>query len=176
MKNMLLENIEYRVELTRFGVWRRFMYPTGAYFSEYKTRASIFGLPIIHFTRGICPETGRRITAKGIFACGRLAVGVFSIGQASAGLFSIGQLTLGLLFGLGQAAFGFTAFGQAAGGMAAGVGQLASGWICVAQMGIGKYVLAQMGAGTYVWSVYRADLEAVNFFQTVFETIIALFP
>jgi hypothetical protein len=28
MKNLLLENVEYKIETTNFGVWRRYLYPT----------------------------------------------------------------------------------------------------------------------------------------------------
>jgi len=40
MKNLLLENVEYKIETTDFGVWRRFVYPTGAYFAEFKSHAT----------------------------------------------------------------------------------------------------------------------------------------
>lgn len=36
MKNLLLENVEYKIETTNLGVWRRYLYPTGAYFAEFK--------------------------------------------------------------------------------------------------------------------------------------------
>jgi len=28
MKNLLLENVEYKIETTSFGSWRRYVYPT----------------------------------------------------------------------------------------------------------------------------------------------------
>ena len=31
MKNVLLENVEYQIDKTSFGVWRRYLYPTGAF-------------------------------------------------------------------------------------------------------------------------------------------------
>ena len=61
MKNLLLENVEYKIETTNFGVWRRFVYPTGAYFAEFKSHAAFWGLPLLHYTRGKCPETGKQI-------------------------------------------------------------------------------------------------------------------
>lgn len=95
MKNLLLENVGYRIETTNFGVWRRFVYPTGAYFAEFKSDATFWGLPLFHYTRGKCPETGRRIIAKGVIAVGRLATGIVAIGHASFGLIAIGQLAYG---------------------------------------------------------------------------------
>ena len=35
MANLLLEDIEYLVEDTPRGVWRRYLYPTGARFEEF---------------------------------------------------------------------------------------------------------------------------------------------
>ena len=102
MKNLLLENVEYKIEETRLGVWRSFLFPSGAYFAEFKTHKTFFGLPLLHYTRGICPETGRRVVAKGVVAVGRLASGIVAIGQASFGLIAIGQLAVSILFGSGR--------------------------------------------------------------------------
>ena len=114
MKNLLLESVEYQEERTRKGVWRRFLYPNGTLYAEYRSHATWAGLPLVHFTRGICPETGRRKTAKGVLAVGRKAMGIVAVGQAAAGVVAVGQLGLGLLFGVGQAATGLHALGQVA--------------------------------------------------------------
>jgi hypothetical protein len=107
MKNILLENVEYQIDKTSFGVWRRYLYPTGAFFAEFKSHRTLLGLPLLHYTRGICPETGKCVKAKGIVAVGRIAAGIVAIGQASFGVIAIGQLALSLLFGIGQAAGGW---------------------------------------------------------------------
>ena len=167
MKNLLLEKVEYKVETTNFGVWRRFLYPNGAYFVEFKSHAIFFGLPLLHYTRGKCPETGKRVVAKGVIAVGRLAMGILAIGHASFGVIAIGQLGLGLLLGLGQGATGLYAIGQAAIGLMFGLGQMATGEIAIGQVAYGTYVLAQVGYGDYVWSMNRADPEAVLFFKSL---------
>src|SRR5262249_1143478 len=92
MKNLLLEPIEDQVEETRRGVWRRYLYPTGQLFEEFTSHRRVFGLPLLHFTRGKSPETGKRITARGFIAIGRFAVGVIAIGHVAAGLLAVGQL------------------------------------------------------------------------------------
>ena len=173
MKNLLLENVEYQMETTNFGVWHRFVYPNGAYFAEFKSHAIFFGLPLLHYTRGKCPETGRRVVAKGVIALGRLAMGILAIGQASFGIIAIGQAGLGLLLGLGQGATGLYAIGQAAIGLMFGLGQIATGEIAIGQLAYGKYVLAQIGYGDYVWSMKRADPEAVTFFKSLFTRYIS---
>ncbi|MDY6836789.1 MAG: hypothetical protein SWH78_02340 [Thermodesulfobacteriota bacterium] len=167
MRNLLLDDIEYRVEKSRLGVWRRYLYPTGAYFAEFKSHRHFFGLPLVHYTRGICPETGKRIVAKGVVAVGRLATGILAIGHASFGVIAIGQLGLGVLVGVGQASTGLAALGQVAIGAFLGLGQLATGYVAIGQVGIGGYVLAQIGLGEHVWSQRHADIEAVEFFRSL---------
>ncbi len=164
MKNMLLQDVEYRVDDTPRGQWRRFAYPTGEYFEEYTSHAKVAGWPLVHFTRGRCPETGRRIVAKGIIAVGRVAVGGLAIGQASFGLLAIGQLAIGLVFGLGQLATGMVAIAQFAIAVSLAVGQFGIGRVVVAQFGIGQYVLAQRGFGSHVWDVKGASESAREFF------------
>lgn len=169
MKNMLLENPEYKITKTGFGVWRSFMYPTGACFSEFKSHKTIFGLPLVHYTRGICPETGRRVIAKGIIGVGRIASGFIAIGQAAFGIIAIGQLAVGILLALGQAGIGICSVGQLAVGLAFGMGQFATGYACIAQFGFGKYVLAQAGFGEFVWSAKRKDPQALEYFKMLME-------
>ncbi|HEX8202856.1 MAG TPA: hypothetical protein VF590_20435, partial [Isosphaeraceae bacterium] len=125
VRNLLLDKVEYKIDETPLGVWRRFLYPSGELFEEFTAHRRYLGLPLVHYTRGRCPETGKRIVARGIIAIGRLALGVVAIGHASAGLAAIGQLGLGLVFGLGQATTGLIALGQLALGGLVGVGQLA---------------------------------------------------
>src|SRR3954468_16021080 len=116
-QNLLLENIQYVYEETSRGVWRSFVYPSGARFAEYRTHRTWGNLPLVHYTYGRCPETGKRITARGVIAVGRFAHGMIAIGQVSMGLIAIGQLSLGVLFCFAQAAFGACCIGQAAFGM-----------------------------------------------------------
>jgi hypothetical protein len=74
MQNVLLENVEFQIDKTLFGVWRHYLSPTDAFFAEFKAHRTLFGLPPLHYTRGICPETGKRLVAKGIVAVGRDAL------------------------------------------------------------------------------------------------------
>ncbi len=167
MKNMLLEKVDYKFDRTYFGTWRRYVYETGARFAEFKSHDGIPGLPFIHYTAGICPETGKRVVAKGVIAVGRKAVGVIAIGQAAAGLLALGQLAVGAI-ALGQAAFGVAAIGQLAIAMLFGLGQVATGYVAIGQFALGYYTLAQFGFGEHVWSTRGADPEAVEFFRSFF--------
>jgi hypothetical protein len=167
MKNLLLEPVEYKVEETRRGVWRRFLYPDGQLFEEFTSHRRLFGLPLLHFTRGKSPETGKRVTARGFIAVGRFAVGVIALGQVAVGILALGQLALGLLLGLGQASTGIVAVGQLAVGTVFGLGQFAVGYVTIGQFAAGKYVLAQMGFGEHVWDTRGVAPAAQRFFESL---------
>jgi hypothetical protein len=167
-ENLLLKEIEYQWEETVLGTWRRFVYPNGSLFAEFKSHGHFGPLPILHYTHGKCPETGRRIVAHGFIAIGRLARGVIAIGHASVGIIAIGQLAIGLGFGLGQAATGVLAIGQLGLGAYFGLGQIATGHIAIGQVAVGGYVLAQCGFGTHVWdAAHGVDATAKAFFSPV---------
>jgi hypothetical protein len=167
MRNVLLENPDYKIEQTGLGAWRHYGYENGMSFHEFTSNTTWHGLPFIHYTSGISPETGRHVIAKGVIAVGRMACGIIAIGQASIGIIAIGQLAIGLLFGLGQLTSGVAALGQAAIGFYFGLGQLATGYIAIGQLALGKYVLAQFGFGEYVLSMMRQDPQAIEFFKTL---------
>jgi hypothetical protein len=149
-ENLLLKEIEYQWEETALGTWRRYVYPNGSLFSEFKSHGHFGPMPILHYTYGKCPETGKRIVAHGFIAIGRLARGVIAFGHASVGIIAIGQLAIGLVFGLGQACTGAIAVGQVALGVLFGFGQVATGYVAIGQIAIGTYALAQFGVGTHV--------------------------
>ncbi|HET6440275.1 MAG TPA: hypothetical protein VFG59_19580 [Anaeromyxobacter sp.] len=167
MRNLLLEPVEYRTEQTAFGTWRSFMFPTGAVYQEFTSHRTVMGMPFLHYTAGVCPETGRRRVARGFIAVGRRAVGVIAVGQMAVGAVAIGQAGIGLLLGLGQLTCGLLAVGQAALGFGMGIGQLATGWVAVGQLALGHWVLAQIGLGAHAWLPRHADPAAVEFFRSL---------
>lgn len=171
MSNLLNEPPDYQITETRLGVWRRYLYPNGELFAELTSHGTLLGLPWLHYTRGRSPETGARVTARGVIAVGRVATGVIAVGQAAFGVLAIGQIGVGALLGLGQAAAGWNAVGQVALGLGYGIGQVATGAVVVAQIGLGARVLAQIGWGDAVWSPDRQDPEAVEYFRTLWEQI-----
>lgn len=174
-RNVLFEKVEYKIEKTNFGQWRKHMTPVGSYYAEFTSHASMFGLPLFHYTRGINPETGKRKIAVGVVAVGRVAAGGIAIGQASFGIIAIGQLAIGLALGFGQLATGAWAVGQLAIGGLFGAGQLASGVTAIGQLAVGKYLLCQIGFGEFVWSPERADPEAVTHFNELYSNVRELF-
>jgi hypothetical protein len=167
MDNLLLQNVEYKIDETPRGVWRRFLYPTGELYEEFTSHRRLLGLPLVHYTRGRCPETGKRKTAKGVIAVGRVAVGVVAVGQMATGFIAIGQLALGVLFGLGQAATGAACLGQLALAAGFGLGQFVTGHVAIGQFAFGHYVLAQLGVGVHVWDTQGTDPAAEQFFRSL---------
>ena len=121
MPNTFLEKIEYKIEETAMGTWMRYGYENGTSFHEFKSHIGWMGLPLIHYTYGRNPATGRRVVAKGVIAIGRIACGIIAIGQAA----------IGVYFGLGQLAIGQIA-----------IGQFAYGKYVLAQIGFGENVLS----------------------------------
>ena len=163
--NLLHQDVDYAWTETNLGSWRRYMYSDGSMFAEFTSHARAGQIPVIHITWGKCPETGRRIPAVGIVAIGRRATGAVAIGQLAVGLIAIGQLALGVVLGLGQASTGIVAVGQAVLAAAVGIGQIVySGYMTIAQLGMGQYVLAQLGYGQHVIDSRGVDLAAKEFF------------
>ncbi len=163
-RNMMFEPVDYFIEQTDWGVWRRFVYENGQRFAEFTSHARCGELPLVHYTYGKCPETGKRIVAHGVIAIGRLAWGIIAIGQASLGVIAVGQLAIGLAFGLGQAATGAVCVGQLALGAIFGLGQFTTGQVAIGQFAFGRFVLAQFGLGQHVIDMRGADATAKQFF------------
>jgi hypothetical protein len=166
-RNLLLEKIEYRIDETRFGVWRRFLYPNGDLFEEFTAHERLWGLPLVHYTRGQVPGDGQADRRPG--RPGRRSSGGGRGGDRPCvvGIIAIGQLAVGLLFGLGQAATGLFALGQLALAAVVGLGQFATGYVAIGQLGFGRYVLAQIGAGQHIWDMRAASPVARAFFRSL---------
>lgn len=103
-----------------------YTYPGYRY--EYRSKAEIFGWPLIHIASGINPETGAPLVAKGILAIGNFAIGVIALGAIAIGVFTVAGIGVGLFvlsgIALGAVAFGGLSFGifLAVGGLAISVG------------------------------------------------------
>ena len=103
---------------------------------EYRSKRRLFGLPLLHITGGIDPETGKWREAHGFVAVGGRARGVFAFGVVARGCFAFGGVAMGLV-AFGGMGLGLVSFGG-----------LALGW-----HDIGAIVLAQQGYGAIVYAV-----------------------
>ncbi len=94
---------------------------------EYRSAATVFGLPLVHIASGRDPNGTRMRLASGIIAIGDaaigvVAIGVFPFGGITIGPFGIGLVSIGgVVFGLFTAIGGVAAGGFAVGGIAAGL-------------------------------------------------------
>jgi hypothetical protein len=109
---------------------------------EWKSKARLCGLPLVHIAFGRDQKTGRLLAAKGIIAIGQFGLGVISIAQFGVGIVTVAHFGIGGLFCLAQFAAGIAAVGQFAAGIAFGLGQFATGYAAIAQYGWGNFVLA----------------------------------
>jgi hypothetical protein len=60
---------------------------------EYKSKATMFGLPVLHISFKYRPDRVP-VPAKGIIAIGQFACGLVTISQFGLGLISLGQFTI----------------------------------------------------------------------------------
>ena len=77
---------------------------------EYKSNATLFGLPLLHISFKYKP-TKRPIPAKGIIAIGQFACGIFTLSQFGIGVASISQFTIAG-FALAQFAVAYSLVAQ----------------------------------------------------------------
>ena len=93
---------------------------------EWKSKAHIFGLPLVHVAVGRDAK-GKLRVAKGVIAIGQFGIGVITIAQFGvAGLFGIGQF-MAAPIAIGQFAGGLVAIGQFALGAFYGLGMFGTG-------------------------------------------------
>ena len=121
---------------------------------EYKSRRTLFGLPLIHINLG----QGGVHWARGVIAVGNLATGLLlAAGGLSTGLVSLGGVSLGLL-ALGGVAAGVLSalggvalsFGLAVGGAAIGGAYAMGGAATASQIAAGGAASAHIAIGDAV--------------------------
>lgn len=131
---------------------------------EYKSKTTLFGLPLVHISFGMDPLTGRPKIAKGIIAIGNMAVGLFSAGGFAMGGVTFGGFSVGLLSCGGFA----LALLVAVGGFAAGGlswGGFAVGGIALGGFSAGYYAYGGVAYGAHTLSSLGQDPAAVAFFH-----------
>ena len=137
---------------------------------EYRSRATLFGLPLVH-CRGAKRPGEKMKPAVGWIAFGEIACGVlFASGGVAVGGISVGGLGFGIIsiggFGIGLMAFGGLALGAVAMGGAA-IGLMASGGIAIAwHAAIGGMAAAhELACGGSALALHANDDAAREFFR-----------
>jgi tRNA A-37 threonylcarbamoyl transferase component Bud32 len=130
---------------------------------DYRSKATLFGLPWLHVTSGIDPQTGQVRVAKGIIAIGDRAKGVVAFGGAAMGGFAFGGLAIGV-FAFGGCAIGLVAFGGMAIALLAAVGGGAIAPIAMGGGAIGYLAFGGAAIGAHVLDGVTKDPLARQFF------------
>jgi len=89
---------------------------------EYKSKLTLFGLPLVHVSFKYRPNRVP-VVAKGVIAIGQFACGIVTISQFGVGLVSISQFTVAG-FALAQLALGYSIIAQIGLYVHAGRGQV----------------------------------------------------
>ena len=150
------EAAKEQAEVERVVVEKHYHYETWHY--EYKSRRTLWGLPLVHVNL-----SGRGLTwARGIVAIGNVATGLVAVGCFAAGLLSIGAICLGLLviagFALGLVSIGCISVGALA------FGGVALGYLVVGGSCFGVYAVGGAAGATdiAIGASAAADLLAVG--------------
>jgi hypothetical protein len=77
---------------------------------EYKSRLTMWGLPLLHISFKFRPNR-RPVVAKGVIAIGQFACGIVTISQFGVGVISVSQFTVAV-FALAQFAFAYSLIAQ----------------------------------------------------------------
>jgi hypothetical protein len=77
---------------------------------EYKSKAELFGLPLLHVSFKYRPNRVP-VVAKGVIAIGQFAMGLITISQFGIGIISISQFTIAV-FALAQFAAAYSLIAQ----------------------------------------------------------------
>lgn len=143
---------------------------------EYKSKRTIWGMPLVHINL-----SQRGLTwARGILAIGNVATGVVAIGCFAVGIFSLGAICLGLLalagmavglfalggisiglIALGGCALGYLAIGGSAVGVYAGGGAAVASKVAVGASASGELLAVGREAAGAVTLGLEASREAV---------------
>jgi hypothetical protein len=126
----------------------------GLFGYEYRSQATLFGLPLVHIATGINPVTRQRRVARGVFAFGDVAVGVFAVGGVAVGFLALGGVSIGVLAALGGVALG----GVTLGGVAVGA-------VALGGAALGYYAMGGGAVGVHTVSALGQDPVAIQFFE-----------
>lgn len=158
-------------------------------FREYKSKKTLFGLPLVHIIRlnhaaavpliraagarginiggryGCMPAIGLP-TAKGVFAFGPKAKGIISIGNFSAGIISIGNFSAGIV-SIGNISAGLLALGNMVLALLLSFGNIAAGALSAGNIALGLGVAGNVALGRYaigneVWGAFTFKVSDLN--------------
>jgi serine/threonine protein kinase len=144
---------------------------------DYRTKQSLFGLPLVHVAWGVDPVTHRPRVAKGLLAVGSKAKGLIAVGIEAYGLMAAG-LIAGGIFPVGLLAFGvfsvgLIAYGIRSTGLLAIALNHAVGLVSLGDHSIG---LLSFGIDASVFFLLGLPIAAIWFLRVICSTIKSAWP
>ena len=118
---------------------------------EYRSKATLFGLPLLHMAIGVNPATGRQRSARGIIALGSAPRGVIAFGDVAVGVVACGIVSFGVV-SISVVAVGVVALGSAAVGLLLAVGGVAMAPVAMGGAAFGYYASGAIAAGMHAIS------------------------
>lgn len=145
-------------------------------FREYKSKRTLFGLPLVHIIRlnygvpvpharvsgirfvnvgGRCGYLGIRgiPTARGVFAYGPKAKGIVAVGNISSGFISFGNISAGMI-SIGNISAGILTLGNIALALLVALGNFAAGMLSAGNAVFGYGTAGNMAIGKYAIGNY----------------------
>ncbi|HMJ89950.1 MAG TPA: protein kinase [Candidatus Acidoferrum sp.] len=136
---------------------------------EYKSKTSLFGLPLLHVSMGYEPITGKQRHARGIIAIGGKATGIIAAGGVAHGIVAFGGVAVGVI-AIGGVGVGVVTMGGVALALLLAWGGLAiSTGIAFGGLAIGYYACGGFALGNHAMGSNGADKIAVQFFKPWFK-------
>ncbi len=117
---------------------------------DYKSKATLFGLPLLHVATGMDPATGKQRTARGVIAIGSRARGIIACGGIAQGVIAMGGIATGGV-ALGGLTFGILSMG----GLALGL-LLAYGGVAIGTYALGGICLGYIAGGGLPFGIHTA--------------------
>ncbi len=142
---------------------------------DFKTKATLFGLPLLHVANGTDPATGRARIARGIIAVGGVAQGVVACGGVAMGGIALGGVSLGII-AYGGLGLGVLVIGGLAAGLLGAMGGLAVAPIALGGEAIGYFANGAHALGAHTLQISGSDAVARDFFNPWSERLLHYFP
>jgi len=131
---------------------------------EYRSKATLFGLPLVHVALGVNPATGRKRSARGIIAIGTAPWGVIAFGDVAVGVIACGIFCYGPI-AIGVVAVGIVALGSAAAGLFWAMGGVAIAPVAIGGAVFGYYANGAIVGGAHTIGPGVYDPQADKFFN-----------
>jgi hypothetical protein len=131
---------------------------------EYRSKATLFGLPWLHVAIGVNPATGRKRGARGIIALGTAPRGVIAFGDVAVGVIACGIFGYGVI-SISVIAVGIVACGSIAAGLTLALGGVALAPVALGGAAFGWYANGAIAAGKHAISPNAYDASAAAFFN-----------